>query len=83
MSDQDAGRKTFKFFVDDKRFEWDKPKITGAQIRELAHIDPNFQLFLEEPGPEKPDRLISNDQEVNLEEPGVEKFYTVPPATFG
>jgi len=83
MAEHGDEKKKFKIFVDDTQYPWDSPKITGGQIRQLANIDPNFQLFLEEPGPEKPDRLITNDQEVDLTEPGVEKFYTVPPATFG
>ena len=83
MTDERAGRKKYKFFVDDQKYEVDKRTLSGAEIREIAKIDPNYQLFLEEPGPDKPDRLIANDYSVDLEEPGIEKFYTIPPATFG
>ncbi len=77
------GKKKYKFFVDDKEFEVDSKTISGAAIKSLAHVDPAFQLFLEEKGPDKPDRLIKNDDSIDLGQPGVEKFYTVPAATFG
>jgi Multiubiquitin len=83
MSEEHAGRKKYKFFVDGKQYEVDKKTVSGAEIRGIADVDPNYQLFLEEPGAEKPDRQIANDYSVDLEEPGVEKFYTIPPATFG
>jgi hypothetical protein len=83
MSDEHAGRKKYKFFVDGKQYETEKKTLSGAEIRAIATVDPNYQLFLEEPGPEKPDKPIANDYSVDLGEPGVEKFYTIPPATFG
>jgi Multiubiquitin len=76
-------KKKYKFFVDDKSFEVDTKSMSGSQIKSLAGVDPAFQLFLEEHGADKPDRLITNDHSVDLGQPGVEKFYTVPPATFG
>ena len=78
-----AQGKKFKFKVNDKEFEVATPTITGAQIRLLAEIPPTYQLFLEVPGDKKEDRLIGDGDSVNLAEPGIEKLYTVPPATFG
>jgi hypothetical protein len=83
MSKEHAGRKNYKFFVDGKQYEVEKKTVSGAEIRGIADIDPNYQLFLEDPGPEKPDRQIASDYSVDLDEPGVAKFYTIPPATFG
>jgi hypothetical protein len=78
-----AQGKKFKFKVNDKEFEVDTPTITGAQIKQLAGVPPAYQLFLEIPGDDKEDRLIGDGDVVNLAEPGIEKLYTVPPATFG
>jgi hypothetical protein len=75
--------KEYHFLVDGKRYEWPHQYITGAQLRAVAHIEPNIGIFLEEPGPDKPDRPISDTSSINLAEPGIERFYTVPPATMG
>lgn len=83
MSNPEHEKKKYKFFVDEKQYEIDERFISGQQIRDKAQIDPSFQLFLEEPGEDKPDRLITAEASIDLAEPGVEKFYTVPPATFG
>jgi hypothetical protein len=78
-----AHGKKFKFKVNDKNFEVDTASITGQQIRQQAQVPPAYQLFLEVPGEKKEDRLIGPGDQVSLGEPGIEKFYTVPPATFG
>ncbi len=75
--------KKFKFSVDDRPFETETEVLTGAQIKTLAQIDPSFQLFLEVPGESRPDRQIGDSESVDLGTPGIEKFYSVPPATFG
>jgi hypothetical protein len=54
----------FLIFVDTEKYEWDKPTITGAQIRVLAAVPENVQIFLAVPG--KPDQEILNDTEVDL-----------------
>ncbi len=73
----------FKFFVNGVKFEVDKPSITGAEIKTKAGIDPGFGLFLEVHGPDAEDKKIADSDSVNLADPGVEKFYTVSPGTFG
>jgi len=73
----------FKFFVNDAKFEVDQKSMTGAQIKALAGVDLSFELFLEEPGADRPDRKINDSDSIDLSAPGVEKFYTVPVATFG
>lgn len=75
--------KTYHFLVDGKPYEWDQQYITGAQLRAAANIEPTVGIFLEEPGHDKPDRQIVDSSSINLGEPGVEKFYTIPPATMG
>jgi hypothetical protein len=75
--------KQFKFKVNDQSFESEQSVLTGAQIKAQAQMEPSFQLFLEEPGDDKPDRQIGDTETVDLSEPGIEKFYGIPPATFG
>jgi hypothetical protein len=75
--------KMYRFFVDGKPYEWAQQYITGTQLRAVAHIEPNVGIFLEEHGQDKPDRQITDTSSINLAEPGVEKFYTIPPATMG
>jgi hypothetical protein len=72
----------FKFSVDGRPFESDKPVLTGAQIKARASVDPSFGLFLEGHG-HAPDQAIGDNQSVDLREPGRELFYTAPPANFG
>lgn len=83
MEQKGEEAKVFRFFVDGKQYESAQQYITGAQLRAIAHIDPGVGIFLEEHGHDKPDRQITDTSSINLGEPGVEKFYTVPPATFG
>jgi hypothetical protein len=83
MTQDAAGRKKYKIFIDGKQYEWDRQYISGTEIRGLASVGADVQVFLEEPGEDKPDRVVPTDASINLDEPGVEKFYTIPPATFG
>jgi hypothetical protein len=75
--------KEHHFFVDAKRYETDKPSLTGAEIKAIAGVTPTYQLFLEEEG-DKPDRAISDGESVELKSgEDTRHFYAVPPATFG
>lgn len=76
-------RRSYRLFVDGKSYEWPEQFISGVQLRELAHIEPNVGIFLEEHGHDKPDVQITDSSSINLAESGVDKFYTVPPATMG
>lgn len=69
------------FFVDAKRYETAQTSLTGAQIKSIAGVAANYQLYLEEEG-ERPDKGISDGEAVNLTE-RVKHFFAVPPATFG
>ncbi len=73
----------FKFRVNDREFESDRPNITGDEIRQIAQVPPAYQLFQEVHGHKAEDKIIGNDDVVDLSAPGIEKLYTVPPATFG
>jgi hypothetical protein len=73
---------TFKFTVDGRHFESAQPILTGAQIKAKASVDPSFGLFLEGHGHDH-DKTVADNEPVDLRKPGLEKFYTAPPATFG
>ena len=69
------------FYVDAKRHESAKTALTGAEIKAIANVAPNYQLFLEEEG-DKPDKGIGDGEAVGVTE-RVKHFFAVPPATFG
>lgn len=73
----------YRFQVDDgKPILSTDPILTGAQIKALAGIQPDYGLYLEARGNDS-DTKITDGSSVDLRQPGVERFYTVPPATFG
>jgi len=63
------------FFVDNDKYEWDKPTVTGADLRVLAAIPSGAQIFLKVPG--KPDVPVIDSTSINLaEHHGPAKFST-------
>jgi hypothetical protein len=70
------------FFVDGKQYQTEKVTINGAEIKALANVLPNYQLFLEVPG-DDPDRAFSDAENIDASEKPPKHFYAVPPATFG
>lgn len=75
---------TYFFFVNGKRYETDKKKLTGAEIKAMvAGWDPTHDLALEGHGDE-PDRTIGDEETVSLDpKHGVRRFSSVPKANFG
>lgn len=65
-------------FINDDRYEVDDKTMTGAELKALAALPAEYQLFLEEKGD---DRQIRDDETVKLRKEM--KFYSLPPATFG
>lgn len=63
-----------EFFVDRDPYQWGKPVITGAEIRKLAGLGDDIQIFQKIPG--RPDREIKDDTRVDLRPPGPERFST-------
>ncbi len=69
------GDGTDKFVVDGLSLEWPKKTLTGAAIKTLVGKDgENVELILERE--DQPDKVIANDEEVNIGGRGVEKFKT-------
>ena len=69
------------FYIDGKEITTEHSSLTGQEIKEMARISGEYQLFQEEEG-DNPDRAISDGGAVDLSEP-TKHFYAVPPATFG
>jgi hypothetical protein len=82
QEDKKEHQKEHHFFVDGKRFATEKASLTGADIKAIAQISANYQLFEEEEG-DKPDRAISDGESIYLGGEKVFHFFAVPPATFG
>lgn len=66
----------FKFFLNERQLIWGQPGMPGAALYELSGAGPNEAVFLEVRGGE--DILISAEEEVRLDSPGVERFITAP-----
>jgi len=83
MNDQ-AQDKNYHYFVNHDRYETDQPELTGGQIKaRIPNFQPGTALSLEGHGND-PDRLIGDDEVVQLDTThGPVRFTLVPPATFG
>jgi len=67
--------KKFKFKIENVMYEWDKQFITGQEVRSVGPgIPESMDLFLKMKG--KPGRLVANEERIDLETPGIEKFYS-------
>lgn len=67
--------KKYKFKIENETHEWPAQFISGAEVRSIPPgIPQNMDLFLKEKG--KPGRLIKNDDKVDLDNSGIEKFYS-------
>lgn len=77
----DTKQHPYHFFVDAKKYETDKSHLSGLEIKNIAGIAGNYQLYLEEHG-DTPDRAISDGDTVDLSHQE-KHFFAVPPATFG
>lgn len=69
------------FFVDGKKYDTENTALTGLEIKTIASVPANYQLFLEGKGND-PDNAVSDSQSESMEPPP-KHFYAVPPATFG
>ena len=70
----------FRIFIDAVEYHVDKTSMTGAELKALAHIDANYQVYLEEQG-DRPDKPITDTEAVSIREDM--HFYAIPPATMG
>jgi Multiubiquitin len=76
-------KKEYHYFVDGKEFTTDDSSLTGAQIKaRIPDFNASYQLVLEGRGGQ-PDKVITDNDSVDLNVHPLCQFYTVPPATFG
>lgn len=65
----------WKFKIEHEVHEWDNQFITGAEVRTiLPGIPANMDLFVKRLG--KPGDLVENDDRIDLDPAGIEKFYS-------
>ena len=56
-------------------YEWENQFISGREVRSLGPgIPDSMDLFIKVRG--NPGRLVDNDEKIDLDEPGIEKFYS-------
>lgn len=67
--------KFYHLMINGTNHKWEQPLILGSQIKQLGGIEPTADLYLEGKG-HQPDELIADEQQVNLSNPGIEKFYS-------
>ncbi|HEY0414155.1 MAG TPA: multiubiquitin domain-containing protein [Allosphingosinicella sp.] len=67
-------KKEFKFKIENDTYKWPTQFITGKDVRGVGPgIPESMDLYLKVRG--APGRLIKNDDKVDLDESGIEKFY--------
>lgn len=67
--------KKFKFKIENTVYEWDSQFISGKQVRNVGPgIPDSMDLYLKVAG--KPGRLVENDESIDLDMHGIEKFYS-------
>lgn len=74
-------KRVYKFFVDAKQYETSDTALSGEQIKNMAGVPAEYQLYLEEEG-DTPDRQIADTDSISLDD-RERHFFAVPPATFG
>lgn len=67
--------------IDKRPYKAPKPDMRGDELKALANVPADYQLFLDTPPGQGDDELIPNDKVVHLK-PGM-KFHSVPPGNVG
>ena len=75
------------FSINGHNVQTDQEVLKGLAIKQLGHAaDPNIdiqhELVLEGGAPHGADKVISDDEEVDLRR-GLKQFFTRPPTNFG
>lgn len=66
--------------VENVNYPWPKQYITRAEVRALGPgIPANMDVFLKRGG--KPGVLVADENPIDLDEPGIEKFYAQDPSS--
>ena len=69
--------RTHRITVDDEQFDWPAPVISGYALRKLGKVPAGKVIFFEREN--EPDRLVGDNDLVNLDAEGVEEFKSGKP----
>ena len=73
MSNENSKRP--ELFIDNERYDWNEPTITGAQLRILGSLPADVQIFHKVPG--HPDEEVKDATVVDLtKQSGPDRFST-------
>jgi hypothetical protein len=65
----------YEFRINNKPHTWDEQFISGAEIRAIPPgIPSTTNLYVKRA--DKPGTLVTDEEQIDLKEPGVEIFYT-------
>ena len=67
----------YKIKINNKNFTHPDQFIRGAEIKTYDNVPSNHEVFLKVSGPGK-DKPIADNEQVNLDLPGTEHFFTTP-----
>ena len=70
--------KKFSFKIDNNHYEWDGQYITGADIKRIGNIPVDEEIYLVIKG-HGDDQPVQDNTNVDLSNPGIEKFYSQKP----
>ena len=68
-------KKKLHLMINGVNYKWEHSLIKGSEIKNLGGIDPSAELYLQANGLDS-DELILDNQEIDLSNPGIEKFYS-------
>ena len=69
--------RSFRLKIDDRDLEWPRACISGFTLKKIASLPAGMSLWLEVRGGQ--DREIADNDLVNLDLAGVEKFFSLQP----
>jgi len=72
---QNEKKSALNLIINGKHYEWLQQYITGAEVRELANIPQEDEIFLAIKKPWE-DETILDDTKTDLARPGIEHFYS-------
>ena len=70
----------FKIMIDNKPYDYENKLITGREIKEKGNVNSSYGVWLKVNGPDQ-DQEISDDESIDLSQPGRELFFTGPKTT--
>ena len=74
LQNNGGAENSLQLTINGQQFEWPHEFIHGLELKKLASIPMDNELFLSVKHPWE-DELISNDDKVNLARPEIEHFY--------